>query len=211
MASAAPPVNLIRKKPKSKPNGIPGFSGDPSVTEDGKRVRLTSSKTDSERLSTRKAAISANQRLHEMEKKAGVNVGAEARAKEAKKAAIPKRATKSEAALERNRKLLDAKVSANREAFKANVTSAAQAMAGKQLSHSARVEERYLSLLQKHVDSGKRLPIPQRRILEGDVAPQHRRLQKERVYKQNNISGAKFIVGEQQKARVARAKAKRAS
>lgn len=197
-------VSLTRQKPKNKagvqnPSPTPGAM----LTEDGKKVVVVRGLQDARRIELERRAVKANRSLAEMEKKAGVNVGAKERAKfEAEyKRNIADKQAKRDAVTAAS----DAKRIARRENFSATVAAqiGAQAIIG---SRADRVEERYLSLLQKHVDSGKRLPPKQRKILSGDV-PLERRKQRRVI--QNNISGAKYLAGQQQKARVERAKAKR--
>lgn len=148
-------------KPKANPTSNPVPTPGALLTEDGKRVSVVRGLNDKERASLQQRAAEANRRLRELEKKAGVNVGAEER-KKFDKANAGKR-TKSEAATAREAAKAAQRRSDMSKAIQAS--AGATAMASK-LSRRERAESRYVDILESMLAGGKALNRTQRKFLK---------------------------------------------
>lgn len=153
--------NIKTPKPKANPASNPVPTPGALVTEDGKKVSIVRGLNDKERVAIQQRAAQANKRLREMEKKAGINVGAEERRK-FDKANAGKR-TKSEAATAREAAKAAQRRSDMSKAIQASV--GATAMTGT-LSRKERAENRYATILESMLSGGKTLNRTQRKFLK---------------------------------------------
>jgi hypothetical protein len=148
-------------KPKSNPSGNPVPTPGMLVTEDGKSVKAVKGLNDAERIRLENNAIKATRELAKLEKKAGVNVGSQAR-KEFDKKNAEKR-TKAQAQRDRQ----EAKRIARRQDMSKAIRQSMSAsnIMGSKMSTRDKAEARYATILENMLDSGTTLNRQQRTFL----------------------------------------------
>lgn len=157
-------VSLKRtgSKPKPNPSGNPVPTPGALVTEDGKSVKVVKGLNDAERIRLENNALKAKRELAALEKKAGVNVGSQARRDFDKKNA--EKRTKSQAQKDR----AEAKRIKRREDMSKAIQQSMSVsnVIGSKMSTRDKAEARYATILENMMESGSPLNRKQRTFLK---------------------------------------------
>jgi len=157
-------VDLKRKGPKPKSNPTSNSVPTPGalITEDGKHVTVVKGLNDAERIRLENNAVAAAKKLADLEKKAGVNVGSQARRDFEKKNKAKR--TKAQAKLDANEAI---RLKRREDMSKAIQDSfGAGAVVKATGSRRDRAEARYVSILENMMDRGTALNRAQRKFLK---------------------------------------------